>query len=77
LRLEGRTKIKDDVTGQTHTGIIVIPKLKLMSDLSMSLGEKANPVVGRIQAKIIPDDSRTNSRVIEMYFLNDDIDSDM
>ena len=77
LRLEGRTKIKDDVTGQVHTGIIIIPKLKLMSDLSMSLGEKANPVVGRIQAKIIPEDSRTNSRVIEMYFLNDDIDSDI
>ena len=77
LRLEGRTKIKDDVTGQTHTGIIIIPKLKLMSDLSMSLGEKANPMVGRIQAKIIPEDSRMNSRVIEMYFLNDDIDSDM
>ena len=77
LRLEGRTRIKDDVTGQTHTGIIIIPKLKLMSDLSMSLGEKANPVVGRIQGKIIPEDSRMNSRVIEMYFLNDDIDSDM
>lgn len=77
LRLEGRTRIKDDVTGQTHTGIIIIPKLKLMSDLSMSLGEKANPMVGRIQGKIIPEDSRMNSRVIEMYFLNDDIDSDM
>ena len=77
LRLEGRTRIKDDVTGQTHTGIVIIPRLKLMSDLSMSLGEKANPMVGRIQGKIIPEDSRMNSRVIEMYFLNDDIDSDM
>lgn len=77
LRLEGRTKIKDDVTGQTHTGIIIIPKLKLMSDLSMSLGEKANPVVGKIQGKIIPESSRADSRVIEMYFLNDDIDSDI
>ena len=77
LRLEGRTKIKDDVTGQTHTGIIIIPKLKLMSNLSMSLGENAIPVIGRIQGKIIPDGSRMDSRVIEMYFLNDDIDSDM
>lgn len=77
LRLEGRTRIKDDVTGQTHTGLVIIPKLKLMSDLSMSLGEKANPVVGRIQGKIIPDGERQDSRVIEMYFLNDDIDSDM
>lgn len=77
LRLEGRTKIKDDVTGQTHTGIIIIPKLKLMSDLSMRLGENATPMVGQIRAKLFPDGERTDSRVIEMYFLNDDIDSDM
>ena len=48
-----------------------------MSNLSMSLGENAIPVIGRIQGKIIPDGSRMDSRVIEMYFLNDDIDSDM
>ena len=77
LRLEGRTKIKDDVTGHTHTGIIIIPKLKLMSDLSIRLGENANPVVGRFQAKAIPDGERTDQKVLEMYFLNDDIDSDM
>lgn len=77
LRLEGRTKVKDDVTGQTHTGIIIIPKLKLMSDLSMRLGENATPMVGQIRAKLFPDGERTDSRVIEMYFLNDDIDSDM
>ena len=77
LRLEGRTKIKDDITGQVHTGIIIIPKLKLMSDLSMRLGENANPVVGQIQGKIFPEGERTESRVIEMYFLNDDIDSDI
>ena len=77
LRLEGRTKIKDDVTGQTHTGIIIIPKLKLMSDLSMRLGENATPMVGQIRAKLFPSGERTDSRVIEMYFLNDDIDSDM
>lgn len=77
LRLEGRTKIKDDITGQVHTGIIIIPKLKLMSDLSMRLGENATPMVGQIRAKLFPDGERTDSRVIEMYFLNDDIDSDM
>lgn len=75
LRLEGRTKVKDDVTGHTHTGILIIPKLKLMSDLSMRLGENANPVVGRTQAIAIPDDG--DHRVMELYFLNDDIDSDM
>lgn len=77
LRLEGRTKVKDDVTGQTHTGIIIIPKLKLMSDLSMRLGDNATPVVGRIQATAIPEGERGNQKIVEMYFLNDDIDSDM
>lgn len=77
LRLEGRTKIKDDVTGYTHTGIIIIPKLKLMSDLSIRLGENANPVVGRFQAKALPDGYGSDQKVMEMYFLNDDIDSDM
>lgn len=77
LRLEGRTKIKDDVTGHTHTGIIIIPKLKLMSDLSIRLGENATPVVGRFQAKAIPDGERHDQKVLEMYFLNDDIDSDI
>ena len=48
-----------------------------MSDLSMRLGENATPMVGEIRAKLFPDGERTDSRVIEMYFLNDDIDSDM
>jgi hypothetical protein len=38
LTLSGRSRIKDDITGQTHTVILCIPKLKLMSDLSMRLG---------------------------------------
>ena len=29
VTLEGRTRIKDDITGETHTAIIYIPKLKI------------------------------------------------
>ena len=76
LRLEGKTKVKDDVTGHTHTGLLIIPKLKLMSDLSMRLGENANPLVGRIQAVAV-EDGEGDHRVMELYFLNDDIDSDI
>jgi hypothetical protein len=46
ISLEGKTRVKDDITGQTKTGIIKIPKLKIMSSLSMVLGTNANPVVG-------------------------------
>ena len=77
LELEGRTRVKDDTSGLITTGIIKIPKLKLMSGLSMRLGTQANPVVGNFNAEGVPTGSRRNSYVMEMYFLNNDIDSDM
>lgn len=77
LTLEGKTRVKDDVTGQTHTGIIYIPKLKLMSDLSMRLGRDAMPIVGRLNAIALPIGDRSNKEVMSLLFLDDDIDSDL
>ena len=77
LSLEGKTRVKDDITGQTKTGIIKIPKLKLMSDLSIRLGKDATPTVGRLNAVAVPDGRKGNKKVMEILFLNDDIDSDM
>ena len=77
LELEGKTRYKDDVTGHTHTGIIRIPKLKLMSNLSMRLGENAHPVVGNFSAIAVPTGGKGNKKVMEVFFLSDDIDSDM
>lgn len=77
LELEGKTRVKDDTSGLITTGIIKIPKLKLMSGLSMRLGTQANPVVGNFTAVGVPVESRYNSYVMEIGFLNNDIDSDM
>lgn len=77
LELEGKTRVKDDTSGLITTGIIRIPQLKLMSGLSMRLGAQANPVVGNFQAEGVPVDLRRNSYVMEFYFLDNDIDSDM
>lgn len=77
LELEGKTRYKDDITGHTHTGIIRIPKLKLMSNLSMRLGENAHPVTGEFTAVGVPMGTKGNKTVMEMFFLADDIDSDM
>lgn len=76
LEFEGKTRVKDDITGHEVTGLIKIPKLKLMSDLSIRLGAKANPIVGTFKAVGVPVGSRGNSYVSEFYFLNNDIDSD-
>ena len=77
LELEGKTKVKDDVSGLVTTGIIKIPKLKLTSGLSMRLGAQANPVVGTFTGIGVPVESRHNSYVMEIDFLEHDIDSDM
>ena len=77
LSLIGKMRIKDDVTGQVKTGIIMIPKLRLMSDLSMRVGSDAIPQVGRLDAVAVPEGGRGQSKIMEIIFLNDDIDADM
>ena len=75
--LTGKMRVKDDITGQVKTGIINIPKLRLMSDLSMRVGSDAIPQVGRLDAIAVPEGGRGQQRVMEITFLNDDIDADM
>jgi hypothetical protein len=77
LSLEGRMRVKDDTTGQIITGIIKIPKLKLLSDLSMRLGQNAVPLVGQLHAVALPTGERGHKKVMEIIFLDEDIDSDM
>lgn len=76
VELEARTRVKDDTTGQIVTGLFKIPKLKLMSDLSIRLGAQVTPVVANFSAVGVPVSSRGNSYVGEFYILNNDIDSD-
>lgn len=76
LSLEGRTRVKDEITGQIKTGIIKIPKLQLVSNLSIRLGRNANPLVGQIDAIAYPKEIK-DSTVMEILFLDDDIDSDI
>lgn len=76
LRLEGKTRVKDDITGKTRTGIIEIPKLKLMSGLSMRLGKQANPVVADFRGIAVPTGVRGATSVVNIFFLEDDIDEE-
>lgn len=76
LTLEGKTRVKDDITGATKTGILWIPKLKLTSDLSLILGTNANPQVGRFEARAVPTGPHGETTAMELYFLNNDVDID-
>lgn len=76
VTLEGRTRIKDDVTGETHTAIIYIPKLKITSDFNLTLGTNAQPMVGKFSGTALPIGNAKNSKALEIYYLEDDIDRD-
>lgn len=76
VELEARTRVKDDTTGQVVTGLLRIPKLKLMSDLSIQLGTNVSPVVANFMGTGVPVGSRGASYVSEFFILNSDIDSD-
>jgi hypothetical protein len=43
----------------------------------MRLGDDAIPQVGRLDAIAVPTGARGEKKVMELIFLNDDIDSDM
>lgn len=77
LSLEAKTRLKDDVDGHTVTGIIQIPKLKLMSDLSIRLGRNVDPAVVNFRGVGVPVGERGTSYVCNLIPLNDDIDSDI
>ena len=76
LSLEGRTRFKDDVTGETHTAIIYIPKLKITSDFNLTLGQNAQPIVGKLKATALSVGNEKESKALEIYFLDEDIDRD-
>ena len=77
LRLTGKMRLKDEFDGHDKTAIIEIPRIKFMSDLSLRLGETANPQVNTFYITGYPPiESRKEKTVCEIIFLDNDIDSD-
>lgn len=76
LQMTAKTRMKDDRTGKTVTGIFSIPKMKLVSDFSIKLGNDAPPAVGNFAIAAFPTGSKGSEKVMDFILLNDDIDSD-
>ena len=74
IKFQLDSRIKDDVTGKTHTAIIYIPKLKITSDFNLTLGANAQPVVGQFKGTALSIGGEKRLRALEIYFLEEDID---
>lgn len=76
IRVEGKTRLKDDNTGKIVTGIVEIPKMRLKTGLSIRLGEDSIPMVATFQGEGLPVGVKGNKTVCKLRILSDDIDSD-
>ena len=77
LSLTGRMRLKDDQSGKETTCLIEIPKVELMSDLTMRLGSGVNPYVYGFNLQAHPVGERGNQYVCKFTMLDEDIDSDI
>lgn len=77
LSMTAKTRIKDDVTGNIVTGIFTIPKMRLMSDFSIRLGDRVTPSLNEYRFRAFPTGSKGSMEVVNFSILNEDIDSDI
>lgn len=77
LSLTGRMRLKDDQSGKETTCLIEIPKVELMSDLTMRLGSGVSPYIYGFNLQAHPVGERGNQYVCKFTMLDEDIDSDI
>ena len=76
FQLTMKTRLKDDMTGRTVTGVFFAPQVKLMSDFSIRLGSAASPAINRFAVRAFPTGSKGSEKVMDFILLDEDVDSD-
>ena len=76
--LEGKFYSKDENDGFNYTNLIYMPKVRVVSDINLRLGERADPTTSVFNIVGLPektDDS--NNLIVKITRLNQDIDADI
>lgn len=72
--LEATFYLKDENDGLLHTGILEMPKVYIMSNINLRMGERADPTVGTFRIVAMPEDmDGYDSMVCRVTYLDDDI----
>lgn len=72
--LEATFYLKDENDGRLHTGILEMPKVYIMSNINLRMGERADPTVGTFRIMAMPEDyDGYDSMVWRMTYLDEDI----
>lgn len=72
--LEATFYLKDENDGLLHTGILEMPKVYIMSNINLRMGERADPTVGTFRIVAMPDmlDGAADT-VCRVTYLDEDI----
>lgn len=76
--LEGKFYSKDENEGLNYTNLIYMPKVRVMSDINLRLGERIDPSVSVFNIIGMPEGQigNKNGLILEITRLSDDIDDD-
>ena len=77
--LEGKFYSKDENDGLNYTNLIYMPKVRVVSDISLRLGERADPTMSVFNIIGLPENAGGNKKnlILEITRLNSDIDGDI
>ena len=77
--LEGKFYSKDENDGLNYTNLIYMPKVRVVSDISLRLGERADPTMSVFNIIGLPENAGSNKKglILEITRLNSDIDGDI
>lgn len=77
--LEGKFYSKDENEGINYTNLIYMPKVRVVSDINLRLGEKADPTMSVFNIIGMPDNQGTgkDGLILQITRLDSDIDGDI
>ena len=76
--LEGKFYSKDETEGLNYTNLLYMPKVRIVSDINLRLGERADPTVAGFSIIGLPESTPVSkSLLLEISRLDSDVDEDV
>ena len=76
--LEGKFYSKDENEGQNYTNVLYMPKVRIVSNINLRLGERADPTVSTFNVIGLPETvGNQKNLIMEITRLGQDIDADI
>ena len=75
--LEGKFYAKDENEGTNYTNLLYMPKVRIVSNINLRLGERADPAVSTFNIVGLPEHTGRDSIIVEITRLGTDVDGNI